>query len=130
MWLLLATAIVAFLLVLFVLPETYRHHIDEPTTMTEESDNSQTNQSDITHVAGKLSLHSETDEPSSTPTSSPATRCTPSLKSGEECAYLKMVVIRDFKKSINCMLKYLSLTAIMRGVFDRVATGARNISGL
>ncbi|KAF9962591.1 hypothetical protein BGZ72_000011 [Mortierella alpina] len=63
MWLLLGSAVVAFLLVLFVLPETYRHHIDEGTA-TEDDDSSKTvgrqlhaNHSDPTLVASKSSLH-------------------------------------------------------------------------
>lgn len=65
MWLLLGAAVVAFLLVLFILPETYRHHIDEVTT-TGDDDSSQTvgrqlhaNHSDPTLVASKSSLHGD-----------------------------------------------------------------------
>ncbi|KAF9983845.1 hypothetical protein BGZ75_004580 [Mortierella antarctica] len=65
MWLLLGSAVVAFLLVLFILPETYRHHIDEATTK-EDDDSSKTvgrqlhaNHSDPTLVASKSSLHGD-----------------------------------------------------------------------
>ncbi|KAF8926363.1 major facilitator superfamily domain-containing protein [Dissophora ornata] len=64
MWLLLGTAVVAFLLVLFVLPETYRHHIDE-VTATEDDEPIKavsrsyihSTRSDPTLVASKTSLH-------------------------------------------------------------------------
>ncbi|KAF9574318.1 hypothetical protein EC968_006825 [Mortierella alpina] len=65
MWLLLGSAVVAFLLVLFILPETYRHHIDE-VTATDGKEPSTTagrqlhaNHSDPTLVANKSSLHGE-----------------------------------------------------------------------
>ncbi|KAI1315665.1 hypothetical protein EDD11_000558 [Mortierella claussenii] len=76
MWLLLGTAVVAFLLVLFVLPETYRHHIDEVTS-TEKGDddvavgdhaarsNIHSTHSDPTLVASKTSLHSHSETSSS-----------------------------------------------------------------
>jgi len=65
MWLLLGSAVVAFLLVLFILPETYRHQIDEP-TVTEDDGSSETvgrqlhaNHSDPTLVASKSSLQGD-----------------------------------------------------------------------
>ncbi|KAG0318150.1 hypothetical protein BGZ99_005841 [Dissophora globulifera] len=64
MWLLLGTAVVAFSLVLFVLPETFRHHIDEVAD-TEKDESSEgvsrsyihSTHSDPTLVASKASLH-------------------------------------------------------------------------
>ncbi|KAF9096776.1 hypothetical protein BGX23_010464 [Mortierella sp. AD031] len=68
MWLLLGTAVVAFLMVLFILPETYRHRIDEvkPTTNQEPEGNIshphlQPSHSDPTLVPSKSSLHEDTD---------------------------------------------------------------------
>ncbi|CAO3570454.1 unnamed protein product [Mortierella alpina] len=65
MWLLLGSAVVAFLLVLFILPETYRHQIDE-VTATEDDGSSETvgrqlhaNHSDPTLVASKSSLQDD-----------------------------------------------------------------------
>jgi len=64
MWLLLGAAVVAFLLVLLVLPETYRHHIDEVKTIAEDDDDEahyrshiHSTHSDPTLVASKTSLH-------------------------------------------------------------------------
>jgi len=70
MWLLLGTAVIAFLLVLFVLPETYRQHIDPPAPMVEdaedEKDHSRSNvystHSDPTLVPSRSSLHNHREE--------------------------------------------------------------------
>lgn len=68
MWLLVAAAVVAFLLVLLVLPETYRHQIHEVKKTEEEDDDDlpaeaaarshiHSTHSDPTLVASKTSLH-------------------------------------------------------------------------
>ncbi|KAF9105232.1 hypothetical protein BGX27_009717 [Mortierella sp. AM989] len=66
MWLLFGTAVLALLMVIFILPETYRKHIDEPSTSKDSKDAfnvSNVSRSHIysTHstlVASKTSLHS------------------------------------------------------------------------
>ncbi|KAG0338872.1 hypothetical protein BG000_003266 [Podila horticola] len=72
MWLLLGTSVVSFMLVLFLLPETYRHRIDEVTpvhahssTDTAHKDEAvsrshiHSTHSDPTLVASKTSLHDQ-----------------------------------------------------------------------
>ncbi|KAF8927900.1 hypothetical protein BGZ47_001907 [Haplosporangium gracile] len=68
MWLLLGTAVIAFLMVLFILPETYRHRIDEikPTTEHEPAgtmsrSHIHSTHSDPTLVPSKSSLHGDSD---------------------------------------------------------------------
>ncbi|KAI8363044.1 major facilitator superfamily domain-containing protein [Mortierella sp. GBAus27b] len=63
MWLLLGAAVLAFLLVLLVLPETYRHHIDEVKTVEDDMpaeaasrSHIHSTHSDPTLVASKTSL--------------------------------------------------------------------------
>lgn len=73
MWLLLGTSVISFMLVLFLLPETYRHRIDEvtPSTKSLSTEDTTTHKdedvslshihsthSDPTLVASKTSLHS------------------------------------------------------------------------
>ncbi|KAF9938596.1 hypothetical protein BGZ65_012581 [Modicella reniformis] len=79
MWLLLGTAMVAFLLVLLVLPETYRHHIDEVKTIENDDlpvdatiirSHIHSTYSDPTLVPSKTSLHDS--ESSSSSSSSPS----------------------------------------------------------
>ncbi|KAF9431307.1 hypothetical protein BGZ94_000014 [Podila epigama] len=86
MWLLLGTAIIAFLLVLFLLPETYRHQIDPAPVMEDTSSlkddpeaphsNLQIHStySDPTLVASKSSLHEEQPSSNNTSTQSPSSR--------------------------------------------------------
>ncbi|KAG0052199.1 hypothetical protein BGZ83_002886 [Gryganskiella cystojenkinii] len=83
MWLLLGTAVVAFLLVLFILPETYRKNIDPAPLMTadgeietveDEKDHSHSNvystHSDPTLVPSRSSLHNHREEASENAASS------------------------------------------------------------
>ncbi|KAF9127517.1 hypothetical protein BGW39_005818 [Mortierella sp. 14UC] len=69
MWLLLGTAVVAFLMVLFILPETYRHRIDEVKPSSDQGEPAGTisrshihaTHSDPTLVPSKSSLHGDSD---------------------------------------------------------------------
>ncbi|KAF9548020.1 hypothetical protein EC957_007303 [Mortierella hygrophila] len=68
MWLLLGAAMIAFLMVLFILPETYRHRIDEvkPTAEQEPTgaisrSHIHSTHSDPTLVPSKSSLHGDSD---------------------------------------------------------------------
>ncbi|KAF9926478.1 hypothetical protein FBU30_003949 [Linnemannia zychae] len=68
MWLLLGTAVVAFLMVLLILPETYRHKIiKEPAELTSTAVNTPTRtrlhatHSDPTLVSSKSSLHEDSE---------------------------------------------------------------------
>lgn len=68
MWLLLGTAVIAFLMVLFILPETYRHRIDEvkPTAEHEPAgtisrSHIHSTHSDPTLVPSKSSVHGDSD---------------------------------------------------------------------
>ncbi|KAG0199051.1 hypothetical protein BGX28_007612 [Mortierella sp. GBA30] len=65
MWLLLGSAVISFLLVLFILPETYRHYIDEATDTDSGLETVQpqlhANHSDPTLVASKQSLYGDND---------------------------------------------------------------------
>ncbi|KAG0060676.1 hypothetical protein BGZ89_012052 [Linnemannia elongata] len=72
MWLLLGTAVIAFLMVLFILPETYRHRIDEvkPTAEHEPAgtisrSHIHSTHSDPTLVPSKSSLHGDSDSDTS-----------------------------------------------------------------
>lgn len=71
MYLLLGTAVIAFLMVLFILPETYRHRIDkvQPTTEHEPAgtisrSHIHSTHSDPTLVPSKSSLHRDSDSDS------------------------------------------------------------------
>ncbi|KAG0378079.1 hypothetical protein BGX24_004776 [Mortierella sp. AD032] len=69
MWLLLGTAVIAFMLVLFILPETYRHRIDEVKPSVDQGEPAKTisrphihvTHSDPTLVPSKSSLHGDSD---------------------------------------------------------------------
>ncbi|KAF9184113.1 hypothetical protein BGZ51_003551 [Haplosporangium sp. Z 767] len=61
MWFLLGTAVVAFLMVLFLLPETYRHSIDVATATTDEIAVTSGNEKD--GVASRSHIHSSHSDP-------------------------------------------------------------------
>jgi hypothetical protein len=71
MWLLLGAAVIAFLMVLFILPETYRHRIDKVKPTTEHDpagtisrSHIHSTHSDPTLVPSKSSLHEDSDSDS------------------------------------------------------------------